>query len=269
MRRRSTTILATAAVLALTGAAWSGWSIFSRKRAVAARREEYRKLVDSIPKLNVQGKFRELGASGFMKLWSDEVVARLRRARFPLDQLQRKLGERGSILMEPATDEAIDSLGVRMKLEIPASLRELYRASNGLYTYIDYASEPLALFPVDRVRWLHELDPVMVRDWVRIRSDRPSDAAYFTYGDKQDVVVIRSEYMERMLSLGPLVDGGALCLNTFVRFPSGELEAWDFSVKHPGARRYRSLGEMLEDRAQMDCWLLDEWSATYGWRKAT
>lgn len=221
-------------------------------------------MIESIPRLNVRGKFRELGASGFVKLWSDEVLLRLRRARFPLDQLQRKLIERGSLLKEPASDQAIDSLGARMELEIPASLRDLYRATNGMYSYIDYASESLALLPVESVRWLHDQDPVLVRDWVRIQNDRPPDAAYFIYGEKQDVVVIRAEYMQRMLSLGPLIDGGALCLNTFIRFPSGELEAWDFSVKHPGARRYQSLGEMLEDRVESDCWLLDEWSAMHG-----
>jgi hypothetical protein len=269
VRRRSTLILSAAAVVALSGTAWSAWKTFERKRAATARREEYRRLIDAIPKLNARGKFQELGASGFARFWSEEVLLRLKRARFPLDALQRKLVERGSILKEPASEAALDALSIRLELDLPLALRQLYLATNGLYTYVDYAKEPLALFEVEQVRWLHEVDPTMVRDWMRILGDRPPDATYFKYGADQDVVNIRTEYMRRMVCLSPLVDGAALCLNSFVRFPSGELEAWDFSVKYPGARRYQTLAEMFEDRCQTDCWNIDEWSATYAWRKTT
>ena len=48
-----------------------------------------------------------------------------------------------------------------------------------------------------------------------------------------------------------------------VLYPVAELEAWDFSVKHPGAIRYRSLPPLLEKYCTDSCWNLDYWSATH------
>jgi hypothetical protein len=106
-----------------------------------------------------------------------------------------------------------------------------------------------------------------VRIWTSTPLPSPTDREYFKYGKGQDPVVMRAEYMPELICLTPVVDGGALLLNPAVRFPNGEMEAWDFSVKHPGAIRYESLGQLLESQCESDCWLLDEWSVTYGWSR--
>jgi hypothetical protein len=82
-------------------------------------------------------------------------------------------------------------------------------------------------------------------------------------GERQDVVHIRREYLKRMVCLREMADGGTLLLNPAVRFANGELEAWDFSVRYPGAHRYQSLAQMLEIECELDCRDIDEHEATH------
>jgi hypothetical protein len=155
----------------------------------------------------------------------------------------------------------LDELAKRFGVDLPPTLIELYSASNGMREIIDYANEPFAILPASDVRWLHELDQNMVDLWTTERF-HPSDDKYFVYGKDQDPS-IRTDYVKRLIALTPVVDGGVECLNPAVRFPDGELEAWDFSVKYLGARRYKSLATLLEEKCASDCWLLDYWSITH------
>lgn len=161
----------------------------------------------------------------------------------------------------------MDALEDRLGLKLPRTLRDIYLKSNGIYTYIWYGGQQFDLFPTSEVRWLHEIDRSLVEIWTERRSD-PSDARYFVYGPDQDVITIRTDYLRKMVCLTPLVDGGAMLLNAALPPSGGELEAWDFSVKHPGAMRFRTLGEMLEHWCESVCWNLDYWSVSHGWEKA-
>lgn len=238
-----------------------------RKRSRDLKTAEYRRLIASIERLSATGKAKELGLPEFMRFWSENVLLRLRRARFPLDPHQAMVVARGSILLPPAPHELIDAAQSRIGATLPESARNLYLTTNGLYTTINYAAEPLTLWPIDRIARLRDVDAELVKIWTKDPLPSPTDREYFKYGKNQDPVVMRAEYMPELIGLTPVVDGGALLLNPAVKFPSGEMEAWDFSVKHPGAFRYESLGQMLEAQCESDCWFLDEWSVTHGWRQ--
>ena len=268
MNRRGTFAVAAGAIASLSATGWLIWGQFERKRARADRRAELKRRIDSIDRLSAKGKFGELGASGFMIFWSDEVVRRLKRARFPLDSLQSRLVAKGTPLVPGASDAEIQRLESRFGMELPRSLKDVYRVSNGIHTYIDYAREQFELLPMDQIRWLREAAPSLVEIWTKERSD-PSDERYLKYGPDQDPVVIRTDYLRHMICLSPVVDSGALLLNTALRSSPTEFEAWDFSVKYPGARRYQSLGAMLEQWCEDNCWNLDSRSVTHDLQRRT
>lgn len=68
-----------------------GWYFLGEKRL----RAERRRAIAEIPRVSFSGRFRELGPARFLDRWSDEVIVRLRRARFPLDNLQSKVADAG------------------------------------------------------------------------------------------------------------------------------------------------------------------------------
>jgi hypothetical protein len=262
MNRRSlSAVLALGAAAGVIGSAL--WPGIQRRRAAEARRQAYQERVASIQRLSARGKLAQLGMPGFLQFWSDAVLARLRRARFPLDALQSRLVREGSILSRPADAADIEAWTARFGMEMPASLRALYAVSDGVFASVDFAKEKRVLLPAARLRWLHEEDAQLVQIWQRNAGGDASDADYHVYGERQDVVKLRPSYMSRMVCLSPVVDGGVLLLNPAIRFADGEFEAWDFSVKYPGARRYPSLAELLEAQCESDCWTIDEWSATH------
>jgi hypothetical protein len=262
MNRRSlSAVLALGAATGVIGGAL--WPGFERRRAAEARRKAYQERVASIERLSARGKVAQAGMDGFLRFWSDAVVARQRPARFTLDALQSRRVREGSLLLPPADAAQIEAWAPRFGLELPPSLRALYAVSDGMRASVEYGKDDRALMPAARLRWLHEEDAQLVQIWQRSAGGDASDADYHVYGERQDVARMRPSYMSRMVCLGPVVDGGVLLLNPAIRFADGEFEAWDFSVKYPGARRYRSLAELLEARCESDCWTIDEWSATH------
>jgi hypothetical protein len=236
-----------------------------RKAAYAERAEAYRRAVAGIEKLSAKGKVRELGIAGFISFWNAEVMRRLRRARNPLIPPQQALLTAGTLLRDPATPAQIDALQTRLGVPLPDSVREFYLASNGLRSLWGGGDMPDDFLPVAGVNWLRERDPELIRIW-QATAYNTTPERYADYGPNQDPVHIRTEYLDKMICVTPILDGGGIFLNSALRFPSGELEVWDFSVKNPGAYRLRSFGEMLEKVCERDCFALDVESATFDLR---
>jgi hypothetical protein len=245
---------------------WAGW----RWWQAAAQREQaqaFQREWQALPRLAAAGKVAELGMAGFLNFWSEQALLRLRRAHFPLDDLQRQLLREGTLLMPPAPADEIQAAEQRLGLAWPPALQALYAASNGLHAIIDYGQAPITLLPVSQTDWLHQLAPDLVRIWADEQPFDATDAQYFRYGPGQDTVHLRSRYMKHLLCLSPVVDSGVLALNPAVRFPDDEYETWDFSVKYPGAHRFRSLAELLEMQCEADCSNLDLWSFMHDWQQ--
>lgn len=241
------------------------WPRFERQRAFAAYQRARTERLAKLTPLSARGQVGRLGMDGFLRFWSDQVIGRLRRATFTLDEPQRRLARDGTLLRPPAGEQSIDDWQQRFGAAMPAPLRALHAASDGVAGYAGRLGPGMALLPADQQRWLHEVDPALVRIWNE-QSVPVTDAQYNAYGELQDVVHIRREYLKRMVCLRDVVDGGTLLLNPAVRFADGgweEWEAWDFSVRHPGAHRYRSLAQMLEIECELDCQDIDEHEATH------
>ena len=67
------------------------------------------------------------------------------------------------------------------------------------------------------------------------------------YGETQDSVRFRVEYLESALEISDIGDSAIFLLNPKVLTPDGEWEAWFFGNWLPGANRYRSFAELMED----------------------
>ena len=247
-------------------AALGGLAYFNWSRRTAEKRElakERRAAIESIPRLKTAGLIQQLGMNGFLDYWNHEILSRLKRARFPLDALQTEIVQRGSIFRPAATADMLETLHRRVGTEIPPTLASLLRISNGVSGIIDYAGAKFDFSPAPEIAWLHEQDPQLVEIWTR-HASHPPDCEYFQYGAAQDVITIRTEYLKKMIAVSPVVDGDVYLLNPAVRFETGELPAWDFSVKYPGAKRYQSLATLIEEHCSGSCWSLDYWSISHG-----
>lgn len=72
-------------------------------------------------------------------------------------------------------------------------------------------------------------------------------AEYFVYGEEQDCVYLRREYLQTALEINSdSGDGDIYLLNPQIITADGEWEAWHFGNKLPGAIRYRSFYEMMQ-----------------------
>lgn len=262
MNRRLVLSAATVIAAAAGGIGYVAWPRIQREQAFKAYRRARAERLSRLAPFSARGKVEQLGMAGFLAFWSEQVVNRLRRATFALDAAQQNVVRAGTLLRPPAPQQAVDDWQQRFGLDMPPSMRAVYAATDGLLGYAGRGFEGDALWPVARLRWLHEEDPDTVRSWTQERME-PPDAVYKVYGPGQDVINIRTEYLRRMVCLRPMSDGATLMLNPAIRSAEGEFEAWDFSVKYPGARRYTSLAPMLEIECELDCQDIDEHEATH------
>ena len=77
-----------------------------------------------------------------------------------------------------------------------------------------------------------------------------TDEEYLVYGETQDSVRFRVEYLESALEVSDIGDSAIFLLNPKVVTPDGEWEAWFFGNWLPGANRYRSFAELMEAEYQ-------------------
>jgi hypothetical protein len=103
-----------------------------------------------------------------------------------------------------------------------------------------YSTEEIDWFATNKQDWIDA--------WHSSHQGLPSvpDEKYFIYGDEQDCIYLRTEYMQTALAISSDCDGYIYLLNPQVVNENGEWEAWDFGHKLPGANRYRSFLEMMQ-----------------------
>jgi hypothetical protein len=103
------------------------------------------------------------------------------------------------------------------------------------------------LLPTSKVAWFREQNQDWIDTYVYTSSEAPaiSDEEYFVYGDKQDCVNFRAEYLQTALQISELGDSAVVLLNPKIVTPDGEWETWFFANWLPGAVRYRSFDDWL------------------------
>jgi hypothetical protein len=186
-----------------------------------------------------------------LQRWSDELLDPVlheqeRAEPFP-DEVRSAhwLGAAG------ATREEVGALEDRLGTTLPPSYRQFLLMSNG---WLNTTTDIERVLPVQEVGWTRDLDPELVGGWTdgHDAADlRVDDEEYFVYGEAQDPVSIRREYLPHTLKISHTPDAtDVYLLNPCVVTPDGEWEAWYLAHWLPGAVRYRSFWDLMNDEYQ-------------------
>lgn len=174
--------------------------------------------------------------------WLDPVLHEPERSEpFPAEvRAARWLGGPG------VTPGELAGLEQRLGTVLPPSYRDFLRTSDG---WLDTTCEIARLLPAREVGRARDLDPELVSGWVDA-SDRDGvpDEEYFVYGDEQDCCALRTEYLSDTLKISHTPGSGDVyLLNPHVVTHEGEWEAWYLAHWLPGAVRYRSFWDLMND----------------------
>lgn len=184
----------------------------------------------------------------FLRQWSRDLLERLEDSEFA--SLPSEVIEARWLGYFPAIDHEIDQAQTRLNITFPPSYRNFLRVSNGWRKLDDFIDR---LLSTQEIEWLAQTDQEFIDAWTTgvALGGGPfyvPDEAYFVYGDEQDTSFQRDEYLQTALELGGNTEQGLLLLNPQVTFEDGEWEAWLFANWFPGAARYRSFRELMQDR---------------------
>lgn len=144
-----------------------------------------------------------------------------------------------------ASESELQALEQRLQINLPPSYRTFLRASNGFGPVEQLIWR---IRPVQEVDWLVSTDADLVALWEKDVTLIPSvpDEDYFRYDDSQIAGQARGEYFRGLLMISDWGDAGFWGLNPAVQH-KGEWEAWYFANWMPGAVRYRSFAELVQD----------------------
>lgn len=144
-----------------------------------------------------------------------------------------------------ASEELIIQSEARLGTQLPPSYRAFLQVSNG-WRISDWTE--LELWSVEEIDWFRVRNSQWIDCWQPYESERPSvpDEQYFVYGEAQDPVYLRREYLATALEISSdSGDGDIYLLIPEVIDSNGEWEAWHFGNKLPGAYRYRSFYDLM------------------------
>lgn len=142
-----------------------------------------------------------------------------------------------------ALEAHISKAEIRLGTQFPPSYREFLKVSNG-WRNSDWTD--MQLWSTKEIEWFSTNHQDWI--WPLDTDERPSvpDEKYFIYGEDQDCVYLRREYLQTALEISSdSGDGDIFLLIPDVIFEDGEWEAWHFGSKLPGAIRYRSFYELM------------------------
>jgi cell wall assembly regulator SMI1 len=152
-----------------------------------------------------------------------------------------------SALRDGATPDEIAALELRLGLELPPSYRQFLSVTNGWRVPRGSTGR---FWQTSEVDWFRERHG----DWIEAYNTtlpglrpapRATDAEYFVYGESQDPVWFRPEYLSSALEISDEGDSAIYLLNPEIVTPDGEWEAWFFANWLPGAVRYPSFWALM------------------------
>jgi len=182
----------------------------------------------------------------FLETWSRELI----EARAYPD-LPPEVVASGWLGFPPATEEQLTRLETRLGATLPPSYRDFLKISNGwrqtgTSIWRMWSTEEIDWFRVRNAEWIEAyVDPIDGLGGLSL-----TDEEYLVYGETQDSVRFRVEYLESALEVSDIGDSAIFLLNPKVVTPDGEWEAWFFGNWLPGANRYRSFAELMEAEYQ-------------------
>ncbi|MEU1599644.1 SMI1/KNR4 family protein [Streptomyces sp. NPDC005708] len=176
--------------------------------------------------------------------WLDPVLHEQERAEPFSENVRRArwLGRAG------ASVEDVGALEDRLGTVLPASYRQFLLTSDG---WLNTTSDIERILSAHEVGWTRDLDPDLVTVWIEAygaAGARVADEEYFIYGEAQDPVSIRPEYVPHTLKISHTPEATEVyLLNPCVVTAEGEWEAWFVAHWLPGAVRYQSFWDLMDD----------------------
>jgi hypothetical protein len=149
-----------------------------------------------------------------------------------------------------AADGQVGAAEARLGAHLPPSYCEFLHVSNGWRTLSYFIDQ---VWSTDEVEWFHVRNQQWINAYVEpgaYGGPRLSEAEHLVYGDAQDSVRFRADYLQDCLEISAVGDSAILLLNPRVVTPEGEWEAWFFANWLPGAWRHRSFRELMRAEYQ-------------------
>jgi len=134
----------------------------------------------------------------------------------------------------------------RLGIELPPSYRQFLQISDGWrnsggFIYRIWSTNEIAWFSERHQEWID----AYTGPTYRLHLPTIADQDYFVYGENQDPITLRVEYLQTALEISDVGDAGIYLLNPKVVTKEGGWEAWFFANWLPGAARYRSFQELM------------------------
>lgn len=176
----------------------------------------------------------------FFACWDREILESV-KLEGAVSSMERQVLARGGQSNRPASEQAISEVESRLGTNLPKSLKDFWRASNGLM-HLHLDADDGFIYGVDSVSWLKSSNPDLIRESI---GAPVSDEDYFEYGPDQDPIYLRDAYIQSMLVVSDRVDSGIYLLNPEVKTQDGEWEAWFLGWNLPGALRFKSFAHLM------------------------
>ena len=182
----------------------------------------------------------------FLTEWSRELLACADIAAVVGPEVARS----GWLGHPPAGEVEIAAAEARLGARLPPSYRAFLATTNGWREAGFFIHR---LWPVQEIAWYAARHQDLIDAWMGGASycgpaPPVPDAEYFVYDDTQ--TALRDEYLQTALEISEDTGDGVCLLNPQVVFPDGEWEAWFFAHWIPGAHRYRSFWDLMQDERQ-------------------
>ena len=144
-----------------------------------------------------------------------------------------------------ASIQEIRNVEDRLGVSLPPSYRQFLQTSNG---WRNSGAFIYRVWSTTEIAWFKERNQAWIDAYTGPEPIQPtiSDQDYFVYGQEQDPITYRVEYLQTALEISDVGDSGIYLLNPQVVTEEGEWEAWFFANWLPGAARYRSFQELME-----------------------
>jgi hypothetical protein len=149
-----------------------------------------------------------------------------------------------------ATEQAIQTLEDRLGNVLPPSYRSFLLISNGWRLPGNIVPR---LWSTNEIDWFASQNQAFIATLTSEVMPHIPDEEYFVYGEGQDSVTMRAEYLLSALQISAREVAGTAVylLNPRVVTADGEWEAWSYAHWFPGAYRYRSFWELMQAEREL------------------
>ncbi|OUC13183.1 MAG: hypothetical protein B0A82_18740 [Alkalinema sp. CACIAM 70d] len=200
----------------------------------------------------------------FLRHWSRAFIE---SKHHEADVLPSEVIESGWLGYPGASEEQIRYAENRLGISLPPSYREFLKVTNGWRQTTPFIYQ---LWSTQEIDWLSVRHPDWINSFLEqqqrleqrhfymsvngldrsVKKFSIPDEIYFIYGEEQDCMNLRSEYLQTALEISGKGDSAIYLLNPQVVTEEGEWEAWFFGDWLPGADRYRSFRDLMQAEYQ-------------------